>query len=192
MQFLELKMKNKKGSHVGFAIAFIVFVSFVIFLLTLVGPVGQSQEYKDSLLESLGNKIIEKTSSELTVTSVNSNAGLEKIYRGYGISPPTPPPGYTGLVRTYNYVFEAKIDDLIGDYNLSPSNYDDLKTSFGIPDANDFSFGFTDSRDVFKGTTRMIPTETEVFAEDIPVTYVGIDQNNNVEIKVGYIRVIIW
>ena len=135
-------MKNKKGSHVGFAIAFIVFVSFVIFLLTLVGPVGQSQEYKDSLLESLGNKIIGETSSELTVTSVNSNSQLEKIYDGFGIPSPPPIMPTQGLKRTYNYVFETKILDLIDSSNI-PENYDYLKTSFGIPDANDFSFGFT-------------------------------------------------
>ncbi len=68
-----MKKSDKRGSHVGFAIAFVVFVSFVIFLFTMLKPALQIEEDKEFLLAHLKDKIIENVSADLIMISILSN-----------------------------------------------------------------------------------------------------------------------
>ena len=62
---------NKRGSHVDFAIAFVIFITFVIFLFAIIKP---ALSHKGSNLESfsdyLSREIINKTSGDLTTISI--------------------------------------------------------------------------------------------------------------------------
>jgi len=204
-------MKNKRGSHVGFAISFMLFISFVIFLFSILGPVGKVESDKDFLLKHLENEIIENTTAELTIISVKPQSGnctvpggtglenyivknlgeIIKIYNSNELfnteqttcTEGSIPQNDVGLIRTNNYVFETKI------LELKEKNYDTLKEDFNIPDINDFKINFTYSNATeieIQGIKEIPPTD--VFAELIPVTYVDKDAN----IEIGYFKVIVW
>jgi hypothetical protein len=65
---------NKKASHVGMILSFVVFVSFVIFLFTILNPAIQEQESKQTSLNLLKKNLIENISSSLSVTSLKINS----------------------------------------------------------------------------------------------------------------------
>jgi len=63
-------MSNKKGSHVGMIISFVIFVTFIIFLYTIVRPVVKVGQDKKTIADYLVVKIVENVSSDFNSTSV--------------------------------------------------------------------------------------------------------------------------
>ena len=49
-------LSNKKGSHVGLVLSFVIFVVFLIFMYPLVGPALETKGDKQYLLEPLEKK----------------------------------------------------------------------------------------------------------------------------------------
>ncbi|MCL5018557.1 MAG: hypothetical protein M1416_02195 [Candidatus Pacearchaeota archaeon] len=62
--------KNKRGSHVGMIISFIVFVTFIVFLYSVVRPVVSIGQDKKTIADYLVVKIVENVSSDFNSTSV--------------------------------------------------------------------------------------------------------------------------
>jgi len=62
-------MINKKGSHVGIVLSFVIFVTFVMFFYLMIKP-ALTTESKRAVLDTLKEKIIEMVSAELTTTSI--------------------------------------------------------------------------------------------------------------------------
>lgn len=56
---------NRKASHVGIVLSFVVFISFLMFLFSIIQPQLETQKEKKFVLDSLDNLIIENTTSEL-------------------------------------------------------------------------------------------------------------------------------
>lgn len=69
-------MKNKRGSHVGIILSFVVFVAFGIFLYSIIQPVAKVEKEKQFLLNYLESALKEKFSAGMTMISVNVNASL--------------------------------------------------------------------------------------------------------------------
>jgi hypothetical protein len=67
--------KNRRGSHVGVIISFIIFVTFIIFLLIVAKPSITKQDNKNNIFESIEMKVIERTSASLTVATVSLEPG---------------------------------------------------------------------------------------------------------------------
>jgi hypothetical protein len=71
--------KNRKGSHVGMIISFVVFITFVVFLYSVIKPAVNTGEDKSTVLEYIGQKIEENVSANLTKVGVqissNKNPG---------------------------------------------------------------------------------------------------------------------
>jgi len=66
-----IKRCNKKGSHVGVIISFVIFVTFMIFLYSLTKTSIRSEEKENSLLDYLKMRLIQDSSAELTTITVN-------------------------------------------------------------------------------------------------------------------------
>jgi hypothetical protein len=66
-----IKRGNKKGSHVGVVISFVIFVTFIIFLYSLTKTSIQPEEKENSLLEYLKTELIEDASAELNTFTVS-------------------------------------------------------------------------------------------------------------------------
>jgi hypothetical protein len=65
---------NKKGSHVGFVISFVMFITFVIFVYVLLNSRLDLGQNKQNSLEYTKSAIIERVSENLTITSLNVNS----------------------------------------------------------------------------------------------------------------------
>lgn len=62
---------NKRGSHVGMMISFIVFVTFLIFVRIIFEPAINSVDTKEKFIEGIENKILENISEETLITTIS-------------------------------------------------------------------------------------------------------------------------
>ena len=69
---------NKKGSHVGMILSFVIFVAFLIFLYSILEPSIQVKEDKQDLLDNLEIVLTEKFSADLEVTTFVINKATTK------------------------------------------------------------------------------------------------------------------
>ncbi len=67
-------MRNKKGTHVGIVLSFVIFVTFVLFFYLMIQPALKT-ESKQAVLDTLKENIIEMASAELTTASVFVETG---------------------------------------------------------------------------------------------------------------------
>ena len=63
--------KNKRGSHVGMIISFVVFITFIIFLYSIVKPAVNTGQDKKTLADYLLVQIVENVSANFTSISVS-------------------------------------------------------------------------------------------------------------------------
>lgn len=64
-------MKNKKGSHIGFVISFIVFATFIVFMYILLNPSITKEREKNYILEYVESNLVSNASSEITSVTIN-------------------------------------------------------------------------------------------------------------------------
>lgn len=63
-------MKNKRGSHVGMILSFVIFITFIVFLYVVVKPAVTTGEEKKTTLDYIESKIEENVSGEFTSISI--------------------------------------------------------------------------------------------------------------------------
>lgn len=71
-----MKKNDKKGSHVGMMLSFVIFVTFLVFLYSIIEPIIKTGQDKKSILDSLETNILEKVSSdliEITITTATAS-----------------------------------------------------------------------------------------------------------------------
>jgi hypothetical protein len=64
-------IKNKKGSHVGMILSFVIFITFVVFVFVVLKPIINVGEGRQTTLDDTEFKIMENISSNLTSASVS-------------------------------------------------------------------------------------------------------------------------
>lgn len=71
---------DKRGTHVGMIISFVIFITFIVFLYIVVEPAVKTGEDKKAILEYLEMRIIRNISINFTSTSVeiSSNKNPQK------------------------------------------------------------------------------------------------------------------
>ncbi|MBT4257868.1 hypothetical protein HOD88_01640 [archaeon] len=71
---MKLKQLNKKGSHAGMMISFVIFITFLAFIYSTIEPSLRTQPSKTSLLGYLKNEIMFASEGELiTITATNTS-----------------------------------------------------------------------------------------------------------------------
>ena len=71
--------KNRKGSHVGVVLSFIIFITFLIFLYPLlIKPLIETNKGSQYLLDDLEANINQEVSAELTISSIEVNEGINQ------------------------------------------------------------------------------------------------------------------
>lgn len=65
-------IKNKRASHVGFILSFVIFMTSILFLYTMIQPNFQSNMEKRNVLDFLSEKLVDESKMEYDVLSVNS------------------------------------------------------------------------------------------------------------------------
>lgn len=154
----------------------------------------------NNLISDLGieNNIIVKDASKETVISHVEGNSLQitrgstgdtffKIYyskefNGLETGSGCPAISYElGLTKTDNYIFEAKMLDLINE------DYKTLKTNLKIPEGVDFGYGI-----VLSNGTSLETNEgnlsTNIYIRETPIEYVDLEGN----ILAGYLKTKIW
>ncbi len=69
-------MKNKKGSHVGMILSFVIFITFLVFLYVVVNPSINIGTDKGKVIDYIESEITKNTSSNLTSTSIEISSGV--------------------------------------------------------------------------------------------------------------------
>ena len=64
------KLFNKKGSHVGIVLSFVIFVTFVIFIFSILEPRIKINQGKETLLENIKMKFVDEVSAEFLTTGI--------------------------------------------------------------------------------------------------------------------------
>ncbi len=67
---------NKRGSHIGIVLSFVIFITFLTFAYIILEPEIIKKDNKESILDSLELNLLEKTFDELTSISVMVNKSL--------------------------------------------------------------------------------------------------------------------
>lgn len=67
---------NKRGSHVGVVLSFVIFVTFLIFVYSIMQPATRIQKDKESLLDYLRIELIERFSANLTSVTITINGDI--------------------------------------------------------------------------------------------------------------------
>lgn len=73
---MEYKTKNKRGSHVGVVLSFVIFITFAVFLYTIIQPAIQTGQDKTAILNLLRVSLVENVSTDLTSASVTINRDI--------------------------------------------------------------------------------------------------------------------
>jgi len=68
-------MKDKRGTHVGVIISFLIFITFIVFLFSITQPVTKVKRDKLDLLEYLKVELLNKFSDDLTKVVVSFTEG---------------------------------------------------------------------------------------------------------------------
>ena len=63
-------MKNKRGSHVGFVVSFVIFITFLVFLYAVLQPTVTRDRSKSYVLDYLALNLINASTSEVTTVTV--------------------------------------------------------------------------------------------------------------------------
>jgi len=71
--------KNRRGSHVGIILSFVVFITFLIFLYTALEPVIDVKKGKENLVKKLNIELTERFSERL-ITAIIANNSDPYIY----------------------------------------------------------------------------------------------------------------
>ncbi len=72
--------KNKKGTHVGVIISFVLFITILVFLYSMIEPTIKSQKNKQYFLDYVEGELIKNVSGVLTSWTVKNTTSI--IYPG--------------------------------------------------------------------------------------------------------------
>ncbi len=61
---------NKRGSHVGVVISFVIFITFIIFLYSITEPITRVERGKQDLLEFLKTELINEFTADMTTETI--------------------------------------------------------------------------------------------------------------------------
>lgn len=89
-----------------------------------------------------------------------------------------------GLTKTSEYIFEAKVIDLIEQYE----DYETLKSDLKIPENVNFGYGIKLSNGTTFETHKEENLSVNIYIRETPIEYVDLDGN----ILAGYIKTKIW
>ena len=68
-------MINKKGSHVGMILSFLVFITFLAFLYSVIEPATRSQEDKLDLVEYLKTELVAEFTADMSTVIFGVSSG---------------------------------------------------------------------------------------------------------------------
>lgn len=77
---------NKRGSHVGMILSFVVFITFLVFIFSILEPTFNEKKDKTTVLDYISNNIVGLISDKLVVTTIEVNYSKYKDEKCFKIS----------------------------------------------------------------------------------------------------------
>ena len=74
-----VEIRDKKGSHVGVILSFIIFITFVVFLFLILEPSITIREDKKNLLNDLEIELIHKLSGNLITLTITTEKDVNRL-----------------------------------------------------------------------------------------------------------------
>lgn len=71
-------MKNKKASHVGVILSFVIFITFLVFIFSIFGSPIKLPSNKDPLIDYIEVELTNKFSSNLTILTISPDPSVGK------------------------------------------------------------------------------------------------------------------
>ena len=149
-------MKNKRGSHVGVILSFVIFVTFLVFLYSVLEPSIRIREDKENLLDNLKIELKEKFLEEIEIitfvidTTTSSNCvRLENL---------------ASQLANPNFVINNESGEILSDFR---SNGGDVLINRLSTDNNFFriynsvEFGFVNNQSI--SNCEIVPENSYVF-----------------------------
>ena len=68
---VSIKFSNKKGSHIGVVLSFVIFITFLTFLYSITEPLTKVERSKQNLLDYIEVELLKDFSEDMTSASVN-------------------------------------------------------------------------------------------------------------------------
>ncbi len=153
--------KNKKGSHVGIILSFVIFITFAAFLFSIIQPQLKQEKSKQASLEFLRELLIDEFKANLTtITIKESSSGISgQNDNCLDYSPPS------GLAGMNAYMINSQGEGVpfiksSGTYKIKFLNTQAIKISF-----SEESFNAPPS-DGINGQSVCLPSETVLQKED--------------------------
>jgi len=72
-----LRKSNKKGSHIGLVVSFLIFIIFITFLRIITEPSLFSNQEKKVILDDVEKELIDSVSFEVTSTTIKINSASQ-------------------------------------------------------------------------------------------------------------------
>lgn len=127
-------MINKKGSHVGMIISFVIFITFIVFIYVIISPAIKTEEDKKGIITYLEKSILNNVSTNFLSASIVINEKinqeciqLEGIFAVLNIPPP-----YQIIVKNEEGALEDRYIIDIGVADLKIDRMDKEETKFKI------------------------------------------------------------
>ncbi len=176
---------DKKGTHVGVVISFIMFVMFLLFLYTLLLNPIFNKESKDVALDNLKTLLIENLSDNLTTTSVNidQNDGnkcisLQNFFTATGLedklnvrnSIDSTQSAYT---QSNNLVIDRNTHNDVFFRIYSSKNFNQLTSKSGCKQINEgqYSIGLLSTEKLIS------PSKVKTLVDNYKSNYYGVESN---------------
>src|SRR3989339_10789 len=194
---------NKRGSHVGFILSFVIFVLFILFLYTTIQPAIKIQKEKTLFIDYLKDVLVENFTVNLTTITIKINATVNpnkdcislKDAKGSLINETSL------LIKDENnsklsYEFQGKDLEILTGKNFS--GFLKIYSSIGIQNKSsppivgcEPLFNVTPSIIIANGTR--IETEngdlsTSVYVQEYSIKYLDLEGN----IKFGFLNIKVW
>jgi len=242
-------IKDRRASHVGVVVSFVIFITFLFFLYSILEPVTNRERDKQYILDYLKLSLIEESTENYTSVTIVVNSATTKTciniqniaddeippgvrdkliikneegdtlqyeIQGQGIEIKTgtgfvgilkvyysdeisnsqtsiggcdPKPYSVGIIKTYNEIFESKLEDLNESYY---ADYEGMKIEIGVPKGTEFSFYLYDGEKteppILSAEKSTPPETTSVYIEEVPIQYMDGEGN----INFGFLRIKVW
>jgi hypothetical protein len=128
-------MNNKRGSHIGIMISFMIFITFIVFFLSVVTTKIEKNKNKETTLDYIEMKILRNTSYPLTTAIVNitQQAGDNSCVELKDLFIYLNSTSYGGVVKDYNNNLQnSYVDDEEIQKNLKINRSDSGETFFEL------------------------------------------------------------
>lgn len=182
-----MKERDKRGSHVGMILSFVIFITFIVFLYSVFRPAINTGENKKSILNDVEIEILKQISVNLSTATIQitkNNNPNDKCIQFEGFLSNV----YTSGIKDYTYKLKVKDDSSVPQNAFSAQTgtaltvdrLDNSKTFFKVYFSPEFpNVGEKIGTSISSGNFNVGSITTDNFPFESKITYLANYYNTN-------------